>query len=445
MLCWGRRQFCFFLLVVLFQGLLSAAPLRIGVVYDGKGMERSPYALSLREEMQDLMGQEFELSIVESHGGFHLLSMRASLEEAYRNPEIDIVVPLGVLSSYVALTRDSYPKPTVVPHVFDDRVFKVPDDENLIYLESTRSIEAHLEAFKELVSYSKLAVVGDESLIDLEDFQLITEAMKKSAEGTGIELVFISVTNRPKYALDSIREQGCDAVMLLPTWRMYGKGFEALVRGINELKLPSYSVAGEYEVESGVLATITPKTHISKVARRIALDVQAIALSEPIDRTLFKFKVFSELVLNDTTAHAIEYSPTWRTLRKARLVKILGQPQEYLLNLRESVEWAIESNLDLKSQGYVVQSELEGVRESRSALLPQLNGIAVGVAIDADRARATGGIRPQYAAEGGLQITQRIYDEAAWADFDIQRSNYRAAGAFRDVRELDTIAACAIS
>ena len=94
------------------------------------------------------------------------------------------------------------------------------------------------------------------------------------------------------------------------------------------------------------------------------------------------------------------------------------------LSLTEAVRQTLEANLDLAAQRQALAADREQVSIARSALLPQVNLGARAQHLDDDRSDAARGNTSQNSATVAAGVTQVLYDENAWAGFDIQKHVY---------------------
>ena len=92
-----------------------------------------------------------------------------------------------------------------------------------------------------------------------------------------VEVIPVEPTVEP--ALAALPED-VQAVFVAPLLQLSPGEFNRLVSGLIERKLPSYSVVGTSEVKRGHLVGISQDFDISRLARRLAINVQRILLGE---------------------------------------------------------------------------------------------------------------------------------------------------------------------
>jgi outer membrane protein TolC len=96
------------------------------------------------------------------------------------------------------------------------------------------------------------------------------------------------------------------------------------------------------------------------------------------------------------------------------------------LCLTEAVRQALEANLDLAAQRRALAAGRQQVNVARSALLPQIDLGARAQQLDDDRSDGDPDSIRERLAGLDAGITQVLYDENAWAGFDIQKHVYDA-------------------
>jgi outer membrane protein TolC len=94
------------------------------------------------------------------------------------------------------------------------------------------------------------------------------------------------------------------------------------------------------------------------------------------------------------------------------------------LDLEDAVREALEANLDLSAQRRALAAKKQEIGIARSVLLPQVDLGARAQYLDSDRSDAERGNTSQRSVTVAAGLTQLVYDENAWAGYDIQRRVY---------------------
>jgi outer membrane protein TolC len=236
-----------------------------------------------------------------------------------------------------------------------------------------------------------------------------------------------------------------DAVYMFPLSQLSPGEFRKLLYGLILRKLPSFSLLGGDDVEAGVLASAAPKSEISRLTRRIALNVQRILLGEKASTLRVAFPVGEKLTINMATGRAIGFYPSWSALTEAELLNEQVERVERRLSLQSAVRQSIAANLDLAAENRNVAAGEQVVNQARSSLLPQIDLDAQGAIIDDDRAKTSGGVTPERSLTGSVTATQLLYDEDSWSNFSVEKRLQTSREEQRNTVELDIIRNAAVA
>ncbi|MCH9631200.1 MAG: hypothetical protein S4CHLAM37_12220 [Chlamydiia bacterium] len=419
----------------------------IALVFDGAEADDYHYPEGIQYEINDLLEDEFEITYKFFADDWNLQGARSALMSAYQDKEVDLVLTLGILNTYEALKIVNYKKPTIIGYdtrIFDyslaeDEEFSFKQSDYLAYFKGKRTLSKELAAFKDVTKASSVTVVGDASLIGLEDFSLIRDIISFAAEEAEQKCSFISVESNEIETLKQIKDADAESILFLPTWRLSKEQLQTLITAVNTLKIPTYSVIGESQVEEGMLMTLAPLSEIKRIARRIALNVQELLLTDSSDDIETNFFHAQELIINETTAHNIDLDISWNFLRGATLVKRVPEEEHKRLTLNQAVRIAIENNLDLEAERYRVRAGRFEVLKALSILMPQLNTRAFGRYTDKNSAEFSFGRNPQRLLRGEMTLDQMIYDEDTASKFSIEKKEQRAREFNKNTFELDIV------
>jgi outer membrane protein TolC/ABC-type uncharacterized transport system substrate-binding protein len=401
---------------------------RIGIVRDGPTIGRLaiPGELLIRE-IRELTRGEFDVRFPEEkrlHGNWTSEGVKRAVGLLLADPDVDLVLALSPLSSHAVAHREQIPKPAIASIVIDVDFQDMPFQDgksgvrNLNYLTSFHKFERDLKAFREIVSFSRMAVILDRHF--LEAFPKMRQEAERIARENRVEITFIPAETSADSAIAAL-PAGTEAVLVTPLPRFLPDAFEQLVTGINLQGLPSFSMFGRLEVERGILAGVAPASDPLRLARRLALNVQRILLGEDAGSLPVVFPQREQLTINMATARKVGFSPSWRVLTEAVLLNEEKTEITRRISLASAVREAIAANLDFAASDRAVSAGKENIREARSALLPQIDISSEGVIIDRDRAEASLGSQAERTFSGSATLTQRIYSEKTWANLSVQR------------------------
>ena len=97
-------------------------PFRIGLVIDGSWGENAAMLESIQEEILALTTGEFEVRFPEAkilQADWQLDAITAAVDKLLADPEVDMVITQGVISSHIISIRTSLPKPVIAPFIID--------------------------------------------------------------------------------------------------------------------------------------------------------------------------------------------------------------------------------------------------------------------------------------------------------------------------------------
>lgn len=399
--------------------------LTVGFLLDGPPLTENEMLPAIKMEIKNLTEGEFKVTfpaekIIEAD--WTLNGIRQAFEHLLNDPEADLVITIGSMASYEACLYGDLPKPVIASRVLDTEIQKVPIQSgssgvpNLNYVSVPRAIRNDIGIFREIVSFEKLVVLLSNPF--LKNYAESAGKLKKLFDDMNIPVTFIGVGDDFRLALDLLPEDA-DAVYLLPLSHLSDDQYQKIIDKLNELKLPSFSYAGAERVEQGVLAGLK-KDMISRVSRRVALNIQRILLGEKPEEIPVAISLNNQLVINDATARNIGVSPPWAVVTEAEMIGE-QRPIERQITLFSAVQEAVKSNLELAAKWYSVEAGRQNVNEARAQLLPSVDLSGNYVVIDEQRAAASAGQQAERTVSGSLTATQLIYSEPAWANLSVQQ------------------------
>jgi len=426
----------------------SRARVRIGIVLDGPWRRSLDLQKTLRSEIVELTRQEFDVRFSDPIvGDWTGSGVRRALDRAYASPEVDLVIAFGVLASSEAAHRSRVPKPTVAPLIVDRDLQDIPFVDgtsgvgNLNYLVAGGDLSAELGALYEVAAFDTIAFLGFEQAI--EAVPALVGTAQEAVRDLEAEVVFLPHADTPEATLAALPDH-VDAVVIGPLFWFTQAEFQRLVDGIMARRLSSLALVDVEEVQQGILASLSPRGDTSRLARRVAVNVQSILLGEDAGTLPVALAQRQELTINMATARAIGVSPRWEVMSRAVLLHD-EIPGVRTLSLRQAATEAIEANLDLRVADRDVTAGMESVRRQRAELLPQIAGTTTGTIIDDDRAEASAGTTRARTVTGALGLSQSIYSDPLWAGFQIERHDQRSREQEREAVRLDVIRDATVS
>jgi outer membrane protein TolC len=447
----GRTIFlAVWLLGLLFIALPAvAAPLRIGVVMDGPWAGNAPLLELFKTEIIALTSGEFPVSFPSDKtiiGDWSMPGVKAAADKLLNDPEVDLLLAFGVLTSHNLAHRGPLPKPAVAPFTVDRAIQDYPLRQeasgvsNFCYLASPSPIRRDIQTFTELLPFRRLAVLSNRPY--LEAIPALTDELAANLADRGIAMTSVAVDSSAEAALAALPKD-IDAVYVTPLLGLPQAELRILIEGLKSRKLPSFSYFGYSEVQQGILAGAAPQSDFPRLARRTALTIQSILLGKDPGELPVFFSQEDRLSINMRTARAIGFSPTWEQLIEAELIAEEANGPTRQLTLAETVNEALNLNLDLAASDRRIAAGEAEVRKARSALLPQLAMVANGLFIDEDRAEASFGSQAERSVSGALVLDQSLYSEARRANYQVQGRQQEANLQERRQLRLDIVQAAA--
>ena len=439
------------IIAVLFVFSASAAlaqqRVTIAVVEDGSADRMADQQQVYVDELLALTASEFDIDIRTFSGAWTRDSIIAVTDAAYADPDVDMVLVVGIVSNQLVATRRDFPKPTFLPIILDTGLLDVDAAEatsgirNLNFLSAYADFSNDLEVLARIAPYEKLALFLDAALSSAIP-ELRESALAISAE-KGIELIEI-VHDGSDHDLMRRVPPGTDAVIVAGLSRMPTEAFQQLVDAINEARLPSYSFMGVAEVERGLLATNNEPRDIYRQARLNALNMQAVMLGERAEDQPTRAQELEELTINMATARKIGLSPSFDVMSDAVL---LNQDEEVVgqqYGLVEIARLALQQNQDLQSETFRVEAGFQDIVSARSNLLPSFD-LQAGYTQRNESPTVTAGLFPERSTDASIDLSQLIYSDAAAANLTIQKELQRSRLASLEEFKLDVVLAATTS
>lgn len=435
------------LIFLLLLTIVASAETVIGVVTDGPEARALIPMDALQAEIRALTAEEFDIrfpSEKQLDGGWTREGTRAALEQLLSDPDVDIILCAGIAASNEAAQIPVLAKPVIATIVADHKLQKFPKanlssgKKNFVYLTNFRNIDDDLRLFKKAVGFKKLALLADNQT--LRSIQALSaEKLKQLSSAIDSPITPVLVGDSVAEVLAAIPAD-VDAVYITPLLRFDDQAMRDLAQGLIDRKLPSFSLFGVSEIETGVLMAAGGRPEdIIRVTRRIALNIQRILLGEEPGDLPMALQGSSRLAINMRTAAAIGYSPSFTILGDSEQFYLQETDEGDPVTLLAAMGQAIEANLGLRVSAYDPLLAAEDARLARSSLVPRLD-IDAGWAKVNDE-RAFSGFQAEASVDASAQFRQLIYSDDAWASWQIARHLESAAGEEYGIAILDTLKA----
>ena len=424
---------------------------RIALISDGPSGTMTSLRSLAEQEIRQLLEPEYQVFFASTDkftGHWTYESVMQAIDAALEDPQVDVVVGYGVLSSYLIAQRDSLPKLAFAPFIIDAELQELPlieggsGVENLSYLTFPTDVSEDLILFHRLAPFSTLAVLTTSTLE--ETLPDIADNLEKITQKLGAKMQLVAVGSSPENILQNLPIQ-TDAAYLLPQLQLDSDQQENLIQRLLSREIPTFAVLGRSAVEQGALATRTPDTNIQRVTRRLALHIQAALQGENIAQLPVGIDGQSQLTINMGTVRRLHLHPPWELLVNAELLNTEATGDAPNLTLMDAVSQALVANRSLQAARSTVRAGQHQVESAAAPLRPQLEISSLTRAIDPDRAAGSFGLEPQSAWYGSASAQQVLYSNKLRGQYSVEQRLQRARCEEYKGSYLDTVSSTTIA
>ncbi len=422
-----------------------AAPRRhftLGLVADETGGEMAEFLAMVHQEINALAGARYTFVLGGTKGGsinWNADEARSLYQKLVDDPEVDLIVGLGVVSSSVIAKEGIYPKPVIAVGIIDSELQGVKKSsenrsgvENLTYVHFNRSILRDLTFFHELVPFTEVGIVFDPAVTDVLKGKKRTLA--KAHQGkSGYRVV--SSNEGVNGILAELA--GVDAVYIGYMGAQESMGRPALVKALNGLKIPTFG-SSIRDVREGMLAAAAPEGTIARMARRVALNIDGWVGGDTFSDLPVNLDFKEALTVNMDTARLIGFSPSFAALSRAELLGDL-KPPGIFYTLSDAVTLALLSNHDLRINTFDVKQAEEAVRQAGTSFLPEVKLVGSQSFVDEDVAATSANTQAERTTSGTARVDQLLYSDEAIGAIASQKALLEAERYTRDALILDTV------
>lgn len=443
-----RNYFVFSLILII--PLLTATVraekvITVGILNDGQ-MKQSGWSQSQFEnELLALTKGEFEIHFPKTKqlgGEWSAEKITKAFIQLQSDPEVDMVLTMGYVSSAIAALSKELHKPTFAPFVMDAELLELPRKgntsgvRNLNYQGGEANFVRDLKIFSRVVKFNNLAVIIDQAIYESQ-VVLIQRAKEVVAEA-GLKLQFVLQTKQDEDLASKIPND-IDAVVVTTLPRLGSIAMKRLARALIERRIPSYSLPGSHLVEQGMLMSEAPASDWQRLARRNALNMYAVLKGELTENQPVIFKANRRLTLNMATARSIGLSPRYDILHQAILLNEEPPAIGPALSLSFVALEAVRVNLDLHATALGLEGGKTEIDKARANLLPQLSARIGYAQLDDNSTLVRSGAVAEQSTTAALTLSQLIYSDAVSTNVKIQTYLQNNREALYRQLELDII------
>jgi len=418
---------------------------KIGIVVDGPWEFNKVWLGEFLAAIKDLTKNEFQVEFPKDKrlvADWTSAKVKEYLDTLMADPQVKVVLALGVLASQDAAKRKSLRKPVIAPFVLDHKLQGLPyrrgtsGRHNLNYLVLPWQFDRNMKAFQEVTPFTRMTVLSSQKY--LTAIPQMRKRLVATAKKAKIQMTVVPVGDSVQKALAAI-PRNTQAVYVAPILHLPLAKWTALIAGVHKRKLPTFSHLGRFEVDRGVLISLSPNSNRKRMARRVAVHVQRILLGENPRKFRVVTKLSEQLAINMKTARQIGIWPSWMVLTEAELVGWQKKGIKRTVSLESVARQALAGNVDYRAAVIALKAARQNIKIARSNLLPQISASTSGVMIDRDRATSTFSQQHRFTWSGGGSISQILYSEKAWAGYAIQKHLQRSRKHDLQTKRLDTV------
>lgn len=372
-------------------------------------------------------------------GDYSAKGARQQLKKALADPEVGLVIGMGMDVGRAVAAMSSFEKPVLLPFAVPEfqklpRKNKTSGKRNLAYLSGVVDIKRELEAFVEITKIRDVAFLLDAHYVDPSnrvqaDLQrLVGKAARVKTIAAGANLAQTLARIPPD----------TKAIYIGPLLRLPSSQYPALVEALNQRNIATYASEGRAWLEMGALMTIVPDDDMQRRLRRLALYVDSSIEGEDLAQFSTDYSSRSTLILNTQTAQKIGIHPTFAQLSDAEIVGETGRRASGpALELKAAVLQALKVNLELNATRVDAEIAKEETQEAVAALYPTAQLQASYTQVIPESKALMSFART---ASWGGSINIPIYSVMAWANRRSKETAQRATDRGIYAKALDVVA-----
>ncbi len=417
----------FFTSILLYSQPLPKVTIHIVSESNIPSLDANEFEDVVREEILTLLNNRFEVDMQATYCNYDIKVLNETFEAIFADPEVDIIVAIGAMSSGILATQKNYSKPAIAGIILDNELQKIPlTDEgtsgvpNFTYLQSPFNIQRDLIKLKEIYPYRHLAFMGADELID--ELSFVRDFIGNIAQGLGAESHYVPAKGTAEEIFLSIPEE-IDAIYFFPIFNdAEMEIFPELMEKINQSGIATAALLGEEYVEQGVLMGYEAGKNLQSMPRRIAINILKILEGTPAADLPVAIPTYNEtLLINAATANVSNIHPNFDIISEAIVVNFGEENTGTRHTLQGVLAEGLKQNLDiLISQRDPILAQKD-MQLARANYLPQVEGNATYSILDKRTAENSFGQQGRYTLSVGGTVSQIIFSEPAIANIQSQK------------------------
>ncbi len=417
--------------------------LRISIIADY--YPNTPFTLvpDIEKEVDKLLVAYDSLIIERHYCGYDTLLIRKTMEEAFADPLIKIIIGAGPVTSSQMVHIKHRPKPVIASLVFPSMFLEpmdstnLPKLQNLSYILPPIDIRRDLSVFHQIFPFKTIAVISSHKII--QALPGIKDNIQRQAHEMGAESVFWDAMDYGNPNSTAFRDT-VQAVYMTPVEPFLSeKQIRSIMDSLNERKIPIFSLMSDPYMDFGALGAHNSSELGRRIPRRVALNcLKILEGTDPADISPL-MEIEEELIINMAIASKTGVYPTWKMISRARLINVDEVTTGGEMSIQGAILRAMDENLGYKIQQIETEVSEQDIKVARSDYLPQ---VEVGTDVNTIDQRSVLGSfgskgRVTWVIDGS--VNQLIFSEPTMANIAISQHLKQSQQYFEDQTMLDLI------
>lgn len=393
--------------------------LNIGIVNDASSAYQCELSNLIKEEITTLMQAKGGATFTELYSNWDSIRVKANLDSLHNNSNIDIIIPVGMISSSLASDSENWHKPTLAT---TQLLFNLKDD---------------IKYFHKIFNFKRLGVIIPSEMKSASLW--LKKQLAAHEHEYSIDIIEVDSTN---FAVgDTI-----DAVAVFPLFNSPLSRAAHIMDTLSFMKIPVLAINGTQYLELGATVTFNTQEQLRQIARQTAVNVSKIAEGAYVNlakRDLLNLEERAHVTLTERThinldslvylqksqrvpyinmesLRKTEKYPNWFWLENSVMINVVNVSTDEL-SLKRAIAIALENNLSGKISAKDLLLANKEVRIAKAAIMPQLEVSGTAMQLSENLAKASMGQRGEFTFTGSLALKQVIYSEAAYANIAIKK------------------------
>ncbi|MGD9931949.1 MAG: TolC family protein [Mangrovibacterium sp.] len=400
----------------------AQSSLNIGILKDENINEFELLSNQLKLEIEALTESGDRVAFKEVTSAWNYEVATQHLQTFFSDPNIDIIITLGFLSSDAAARLSFYPKPVIATAILDQELQKLPTGtdqgsgtDNFSYIESWIRLKSDLLDFHNVFNFKHLAIILPQAIY--EQFAPVSQLLK--SETNAFDVIFVPVGGGGQ--VSPRLPSNIDAAFVFPLIQHSQPEIEYFFAELNNQQIPSLAISGIRYLENGATLTFTPQFTFQQVARQVAVRILKVSKGTTLADLPSTITELERVpVVNMESLRLTDKFPKWSVLENAVLLNVTKIPGKEL-TLHRAIALALENSL----QGKITDQDLlmaeKDIRIAKANLLPQVEASGTAVQLSENLVESSVGQKGEFTVSGTVSLKQVIYSEAAFANIALKK------------------------